>query len=398
MKVILLSLFIFTSVVNLRGQNRKSPDSVTSGKVVWEKIAPFFLPPDEYKGKYGTYRSPLKFYDGHLVKTQKDWIKRRKEILNQWNNMMGVWPPLLKNQEMEILDSIHRDGFIQYRVQFYWTPDKETIGYLLIPDDKSNIKKPAVITVFYEPETAIGWGKRPERDFAYQLTKRGFVTLSLGTSEASKAKNYSLYYPDNNYAKVAPLSMLACAAANAWYVLSKIPNVDSTRIGIMGHSFGGKWAMFASCLFDKFACAVWSDPGIVFDETNKSVNYWEPWYLGYYPPPWSNTWRQKGIVPGAKGLYPKLVAGGYDLNELHALMAPRPFLVSGGDIDRPKRWIPLNHTIAVNSFLGYKNRVAMTNDRPEHSPTPKSNDEAFSFFEYFLKYNWISQKVYHGNL
>lgn len=25
--------------------------------------------------------------------------------------------------------------------------------------------------------------------------------------------------------------------------------------------------MFASCLYDKFACAAWSDPGIVFDET-----------------------------------------------------------------------------------------------------------------------------------
>lgn len=45
--------------------------------------------------------------------------------------------------------------------------------------------------------------------------------------------------------------------------------------------------MFASCLYEKFACAVWSDPGIVFDETKGGyINYWEPWYLGYYTPPW----------------------------------------------------------------------------------------------------------------
>jgi dienelactone hydrolase len=215
------------------------------------------------------------------------------------------------------------------------------------------------------------------------LAKRGFVTLSLGTTEATKERTYSIYYPSIEKATVEPLSMLACAAANAWYVLSKVPQVDSNRIGIMGHSFGGKWAMFASCLFDKFACAVWSDPGVVFDETREAINYWEPWYLGYYPKPW----RKRGLITKenpAKGLYPKLTAEGYDLQELHALMAPRPFLVSGGSEDTPKRWIPLNRAIEVNNFLGYKNLVAMTN-RPAHSPTPESNGVAYSFFEYFLK-------------
>jgi dienelactone hydrolase len=302
--------------------------------------------------------------------------------------MMGEWPPLLKDQHLTIIDSTRRDGFSQYRVRFYWTPDQQTKGYLLIPDGKG--KKPAVITVYYEPETAIGWGTpdHPNRDFAYQLTKRGFITLSLGTSEATKEKTFSLYYPSIKNATVEPLSMLACAAANAWYVLSRVPQVDPDRIGIMGHSFGGKWAMFASCLFDKFACAVWSDPGIVFDESRKAVNYWEPWYLGYYPKPW----RKRGMITPdnpVKGLYPKLVSEGYDLHELHALMAPRPFLVSGGSEDTPKRWIPLNWTIAVNKLLGDNDRVAMTN-RLHHSPTDESNETAYLFFEYFLKYNGLS--------
>jgi len=65
-------------------------------------------------------------------------------------------------------------------------------------------------------------------------------------------------------------------------------------------------------------------------------------------------------------------------------MAPRPFLVSGGSEDPLERWIPLNHTIAVNDLLGYKNRVAMTN-RPDHSPNAKSNETIYLFFEHFLK-------------
>ncbi|HRE51071.1 MAG TPA: sialidase [Flavitalea sp.] len=386
MKIVLLAIFILSFEFNLKGQISKQLDP-DSSQAIWKDISPFFSPPDEYKDQYGTYRSPLKFYDGRPVKRKKDWVKRRKEILAKWNGMMGEWPPLLKDQEMVVLDSIRRDGFTQYRVEFYWTPNEKTQGYLLAPDGGG--KKPAVITVSYEPETAIGWGKSERTktfcDFAYQLTKRGFVTLALGTTQASAAGIYSLYYPSIEKASVEPLSMLACAAANAWYVLSKVKEVDPTRIGIIGNSFGGKWAMFASCLFDKFACAVWSDPGIVFDESRANVNYWDPWYLGYHPKPWRTRGRITKENPG-RGLYPRLTAEGHDLHELHALMAPRPFLVSGGSEDMPERWIPLNHAITVNHLLGYKNRIAMTN-RLRHIPTPESNEQAYLFFEYFLKYN-----------
>ena len=370
---------IFTSFPSSVCQTAGKSDEAS--QEIWGKISPAFMPPSEFKDKYGDYRSPLKFYDGRLVKTPKEWKKRRKEILNRWNGMMGKWPPLIKNQKLEIVETTRKDGYIQHRVKFNWLPDQVTEGYLLIPDGTG--KRPAVITVYYEPETAIGIG--PEnRDFALQLTKRGFVTLSIGTKETTNSKTYSLYYPDINNSKIQPLSLLAYAAANAWYVVSKLPEVDNRNIGITGHSYGGKWSMFASCLFEKFACAAWSDPGIVFDDLRPNVNYWEPWYLGYYPPPWNNTWRKNGLISGAKGLYPKLVEEGYDLHELHALMAPRPFLVSGGSEDTPKRWIPLNHSIAVNKLLGYENRVAMTN-RPDHSPTLESNEYIYLFFEYFLK-------------
>lgn len=351
--------------------------------VVWKKIQQYFVPPKAYAGNFGDYRSPLKFYDGRQAKSKAEWIERRQEILGRWHAMMGKWPAVLKTQQLEILDSTRRDGLIQYTVTFFWTPQERTRGYLLVPYSDNGGKRPGVITVYYEPETAAGAGQ-PDRDFAYQLARRGFVTLSIGTTEATAAKTYALYYPGIGNATVEPLSMLACAAANAWHVLANSQYVDSTRIGIMGHSFGGKWAMFASCLYEKFACAVWSDPGIVFDGSRENINYWEPWYLGYHPKPW----RKRGLITTenpAFGLYPKLVAEGYDLHELHALMAPRPFLVSGGEEDRPSRWIPLNHSIAVNRLLGSIDRVAMTN-RSTHSPNQESNEVAYLFLEYFLKY------------
>ena len=383
--IFLLSIIFFTGSTSLYSQGEKEGES---NAAIWKKIAPHFSVPEEYEDEYGKFSSPLIFYDGRPVKTKEDWKKRRKEILSQWNEMMGEWPAFITDQKLEILDSKERENFVQHRVRFNWLPGKETEGYLLVPGGEG--KKPIVLTVFYEPETATGLSDSPYRDFAYQLAKRGFVTLSIGTTEATKSKTYSLYYPDIDNAQVQPLSMLAYAAANAWNVLAKVKSVDSMRIGIVGHSFGGKWAMFASSLYEKFAAAAWSDPGIVFDESRPAVNYWEPWYLGYHPRPW----RERGMITRnnpAQGLYPKLVKKDFDLTDLHTLMAPRPFLVSGGSEDPPSRWKALNHSIAVNKMLGYDNRVGMTN-RPEHSPNEQSNEKIYQFFKYFLKHDNVSTK------
>ncbi|HOO98719.1 MAG TPA: sialidase [Bacteroidales bacterium] len=376
---VVIPVILFGISVSVRSQHLSGEYNNASQN--WTKISHFFSPPAKYQDEYGEYRSPLIMNDGTPVDRPAKWKERRREILDYWHGVMGEWPPFIRHQKMQILETSVNEGIIQHKIRFLLLPGQYTEGYLLVPAGKG--KRPAVITVYYEPETAIGKGKSPYRDFAYQLALRGFLTLSLGTAETTASKTYSLYYPDITCSEIQPLSVLAYAAANAWFLLSDYRGVDDKRIGLVGHSYGGKWAMFGSCLFDRFACAVWSDPGIVFDESRPNVNYWEPWYLGYYPPPWKNTWRKTGIVEDAGGVYPQLIREGHDLHELHALMAPRPFLVSGGSEDTPARWPALNHSIAVNELLGYRNRVAMTN-RPAHSPDSVSNEAIYAFFEYFL--------------
>lgn len=340
----------------------------------WKDMERFFKPPAEFAGDYGDYRSPLKFGDGREVKSAADWPARRKEILAKWHELMGPWPPLIAKPKIEYLEKARRENFTQHKVQVEIAPGQMTAGYLLVPDGKGPF--PAVLVPFYDPETSVGLGK-PMRDFAYQLTKRGFVSLSIGSPGGDARK------PDIGVAKCQPLSFLGYIGANCYNALASLKEVDARRVGVVGHSYGGKWAMFASCLYDKFACAVWSDPGIVFDEKRPSVNYWDPWYLGDTPPPK----RAVGLPSPERprtGAYRALVEQGHDLHELHALMAPRPFLVSGGSEDFPARWKALNHTLAVNRLLGYTNRVAMTN-RPKHEPTPESNEQIYTFFEHFLK-------------
>ncbi len=374
-----LWLLISLSLSPLAGWAQDDNQVARKDSEAWKVISNAFEIPAEWQGKLGKYRSPLSFNDDRKVSSAADWNLRRSELLSDWHRQLGAWPALITDPQVEVLEEQRRENFTQLKIRFLWTPTELTTGYLLIPDGEG--KRPAVITVYYEPETSIGLGKEL-RDFGLQLARRGFVVLSLGTKEATEAKTYSLYYPSIEKVSVEPLSMLGYAAANAWYVLASRPEVDADRIGIVGHSFGGKWAIFASCLFDKFAAAAWSDPGIVFDNSRSNINYWEPWYLGFHQRPW----RTRGLITGenpAHGAYPRLLAEGRDLHELHALMAPRPFLVSGGAEDPPVRWEALNHSIAVNRLLGAEHRVGMTN-RALHDPNAESNEVIYRFFDHFL--------------
>ncbi len=339
-------------------------------------LAAFFQPPAEFANEFGPYRSPLLFDDGSAVKNATDWAKRRQEILTYWHGAMGPWPKLLETPKIEYLEKEKRDNFTQHHIKIETAPGRIVDdAYLLIPDGKGPF--PAVLVVYYEAKTGIGAGKSELRDFASQLAKRGFVTLSLGGDP-------NTYYPTKETCAIQPLSFHAYEAANCCTALGQLKEVDAKRIGVVGHSYGGKWAMFASCLHDGFACAAWSDGGIVFDEARSNVNYWEPWYLGFER---GQEPRSRGI-PSEKnprtGPYKKMMAEKRDLHELHALMAPRPFLVSGGSEDFPARWKALNHSAAVNKLLGHENRVAMTN-RMGHSPTAESNEQLYRFFEWALR-------------
>jgi len=344
-------------------------------------IAPYFAPPPAHSGQFGDYRSPLQFDDGTRVEQASDWPRRRAEIHREWMQRLGPWPELIEHPQVQFQEVIRDEaaGYQRRRIRFAFAPDVPGEGWLLVPNSLApEERRPAVLVVYYEPETSVGLNpKTTHRDFALQLVRRGFVTLSVGTPGGNA------YQPQLGSATCQPLSFHAYVAANCWFVLASLPEVDPQRIGIVGHSYGGKWALFAGALWDRFAAVAVSDPGIMFDEQRPSVNYWEPWYLGAD----STRPRRAAGVPSAdnprSGAYRDLVAAGRDLHELHALLAPRPLWVSGGSEDPPHRWQALNHLVQVNETLGIRHRVAMSN-RHDHDPNDSSNALVMTFFQHFL--------------
>jgi hypothetical protein len=366
-------------------EGAQSPDQQTArSKEIWEKIGPLFAPPAEFKDDLGTLRQVLQFEDGRRVRTPADWQERRRELLRKWHDLLGPWPPLLEKPSSQEQWRDTTEGFVRRRIELEVAPGRKTAVYLLAPEGKGPF--PAVLDVFYYPEDGAGIkaDRRQQNDFGYQLVKRGFVALCLGQNPTAPRPEADLYYPTWDKAQLQPLSYLAYVAANAHTWLAQRPEVDPKRIGVVGHSYGGKWSLFAGALSEKFAAVCLSDPGIVFDESRPNVNYWEPWYLGYVP---GSDFRPRGVLTEKDprvGPYKTMIEKGYDLHELHALIAPRPFFVSGGSEDPPERWKALNHTVAVNRLLGYEHRVGLSS-RPAHTITPEANDQICLFFEYFLR-------------
>lgn len=368
------------------GTSMPGASTVPASLIPWARMEGFFHPPEQYKDKLGGYRTVMRFDDGTPVRTAQDWQRRREEILRYWHSVMGRWPALVERPQVKYLGKERVEGFTRHKVEVEVAPGR-FVGtqYLLVPDGPGPF--PAVLVTWYNSEDSAGLTEkqRGRVDFGYELARRGFVTLCVGNpgSADGDARNPEAA----GGVGVQPLSYLAYAAANCRTALSGLPEVDANRIGVVGHSFGGKWAMFASCLCDRFACAAWVDPGIVWNEEDSNANYWDRWYLGYDFGKSAKEQRGPGVVSEKNprtGAYKRLLDEGRDLHELHALMAPRPFLVSGGAQDRPEHWTALNHAVALNKFLGFTGRVAMTM-RSGHSPTTESNAQVYAFFEHFLE-------------
>ncbi|MBT5927625.1 MAG: prolyl oligopeptidase family serine peptidase [Verrucomicrobia bacterium] len=342
-----------------------------------ELLVPYTAPPVSFEINPSTYRSPLNFEDGTPVETPEDWQRRHIEIKASWMQVMGTWPDLIEDNVLDLGESQDHGAFIQQRVSLNIGPDQRAAGWLMLPKGEGPF--PSALVVFYDPETSIGLkADKPGRDFGRQLVKEGIATLNIGTPGGNAWK------PEIGEAQCQPLSFHAYVAANAWFAMANHPQLDASRIAVVGHSYGGKWAMFAAAFWNRFAAVAVSDPGIVFDESRPNVNYWEPWYLGF---DWDNPSPRSGIPSlnnPRTGAYRTMIEKGMDLHEIHALVAPRPFLVSGGSEDPIERWNSLHHLIEINRVLGHEQKVFFT-QRKNHGPTPESNAQVLAFFKHFLR-------------
>ncbi|MCC6264547.1 MAG: hypothetical protein IT169_13295 [Bryobacterales bacterium] len=75
----------------------------------------------------------------------------------------------------------------------------------------------------------------------------------------------------------------------------------------------------------------------------------------------------------------------FDQHELLGLIAPRPFLLIGGDsADNDKSWHYINAAKRVYQMLGRPRQLGYYNHRQGHSPTPEAYELSLEWLEHFL--------------
>jgi pimeloyl-ACP methyl ester carboxylesterase len=139
--------------------------------------------------------------------------------------------------------------------------------------------------------------------------------------------------------------------------LARLPEVDSDRLGAIGHSLGGKEAFYLAAFDERVKAAVSSEGGI----GARFSNWDAPWYLG-------ERIRDEAFI--------------HEHHELLALIAPRAFLLIGGDgYDGMQSQPFLDAALPVYELYGDTERLALFNHRKGHCVPPEAGQRAYDWLD-----------------
>jgi dienelactone hydrolase len=200
----------------------------------------------------GELLSPLyKFnQDSYTIESEADWVEQRDWIKSQFHKwVLGSLPNDPEYFEYQILKDSLAPNQVRYQlVLLKFGPDKKARMHfkLFIPP----AEKP--LPVFMTQWNHERW--------AYIAFRRGYIgCVYAGADSKDDAKNYREIYPENDF------SLLTARAWGAMRVvdyLHTIPDVDTTKIAITGHSRNGKQALIAAA-FDERIDAVLASTGAI---------------------------------------------------------------------------------------------------------------------------------------
>ena len=190
----------------------------------------------------------LKMDDGAPVTDRESWRARRGELLKTVIDMeYGGMPPEPKTLRVEELSITPPGGINCYRIVADGYP-----FYL-------RIYKPSL--PFRPPYPAVLYGdgcwKYMNDAFIAEVNRRGFALavfdrLELASDVKDSGRSAGIYalYPEREF---GALSAWAWGYLRAMDALERIDLIDDSRVGITGHSRGGKTVLLAGAVDERFA-------------------------------------------------------------------------------------------------------------------------------------------------
>ena len=234
----------------------------------------------------------------------------------------------------------------------------------------------AVVVPFYYPEGMLGYdpatGEVLERfqgiEMMLHLVRRGYAVASadayhLSYIDSDKARgDFSRWQDAADALRAAEpdyrgIGKLTDDTRLVIDLVAADPRVDEGRIGIAGHSLGGKMAFYTGCLDERVRAIVASDFGIGWHQTN-----------------WQSDWYWGAALEG-------IMAEGFDHAELLTL-SKTPFCLIAGQYDTEE-----SRDIARRAD-GYGEGSPLfkfIHHATGHRPPAWTLDEAYDFLDKWLK-------------
>ncbi len=324
-------------------------------------------PPASVTNSSPTLHSSLTIADGVRSTSRPDWERQRASIKRQWQVVLGEMPTRRPALEPKVLSTEHLLDFDRSYVKYETERGVWTDGYLLMP--KPTAKKCAAVVVFHPTTPSQAKGVAGVDD-AYpadkrqglQLVGRGFVVWcprnyinSPGADWPGNAKRVMAQHPG-----WTGMTRMLWDAIRAADFLATLPQVDTNRIGCIGHSLGAKVVLYAMAFDERYKAGVFSEGGIGL----KFSNWDASWYLG-------SRIRGKGFR--------------LEHDELLALIAPRAFLLLAGDsADGDRSWEFIHAAMPVYKLLGAPDNIGWWNHHQGHAYPSEGREIAETFLIRYL--------------
>lgn len=297
------------------------------------------------------------------------------EIKNKWLDAIGTPSYEIPKTAMRL---IKRYDFDEYSVELYTQsvgPDYEQRVVMAIPKNCAGAC-PAVAVPFYFAESMLGYNPENMEEYseysAYpmmaDLAKRGYITICADayyityTQDHDKDGGFPLWEKAGialrkDHPNWSGVGKLISDTQRMLDALCADSRVDSNRIGIAGHSLGGKMAFYTGCLDDRVKVILASDFGICWEQTN-----WDDiWYWGDYV----NVLKEKGM----------------DHAQLLSVCAPKPFCLIAGEFDNDDSWQLMKKASGYSEDDG---RLKIINHATGHTPPRYALEEGYDFIERWI--------------
>ncbi len=291
------------------------------------------------------------------------WEARRGELLKQWQEILGPFPQRVP-LDARVVSSEELEDHTRVLIEYQSDADTRNDAYLLLPRG-ARAPMPGAVTLHPTSKTSlrdpVGLANRESVHFALHLVRRGYVCVAprnfLWAVEGQSFQQAAERVLKEGKWKTG-MAKMVWEAMRATDLLLERPEVDAGRIASIGHSLGGKEALYHAAFDPRISAAISCEGGVGLSFSN-----WEAdWYLG------------KQIASPAFA---------HDNHEVMALIAPRGLLVIGGEsADGARSWPFVQAVLGVWRMYDAVDRIGLLRHDQKHNfPSPGPQRE--------LAYRWL---------